>query len=147
VRSFYQSYEWDRLRYRTLRAFGFKCMACGARKTELHVDHIKPVSRFPRLALDPSNLQVLCRSCNMGKSNRYCDDLRDVDAPKDKAESLKIKGTLAEAVLNSESEEKQAALMKAMREVQGAMDRGDIPRALEIGARALVDDRFGEESA
>jgi 5-methylcytosine-specific restriction endonuclease McrA len=38
------------------------------------VDHIKPRSRFPELALDPENVQVLCDSCNRGKS---CDDYTD----------------------------------------------------------------------
>jgi 5-methylcytosine-specific restriction endonuclease McrA len=33
----------------------------------LHVDHIKPRSKFPRLAIDINNLQVLCADCNLGK--------------------------------------------------------------------------------
>ncbi len=28
---------------------------------------MKPRSKYPELALDPENLQVLCRACNMGK--------------------------------------------------------------------------------
>ena len=32
------------------------------------MDHIKPVSKFPKLRLAESNLQVLCEDCNMGKS-------------------------------------------------------------------------------
>lgn len=146
MRALYQTREWDRLRYRTLRAFGFKCMACGAKKTELHVDHIKPVSKFPSLALDASNLQVLCRSCNLGKSNFYSDDFRDTETKKDKAECLKIRETLAKAVLESPEQKKADALMQALKDVQNAMDAGDVPKALQIGARALVVDSLGESA-
>jgi 5-methylcytosine-specific restriction endonuclease McrA len=34
---------------------------------ELTVDHIKPRSKYPGLALVLSNLQVLCRRCNSSK--------------------------------------------------------------------------------
>jgi 5-methylcytosine-specific restriction endonuclease McrA len=36
----------------------------------MHVDHIKPRSRFPHLELSLDNLQVLCAACNVGKGNR-----------------------------------------------------------------------------
>ena len=53
-------------------------MVCGAsgKQTVLHVDHIKPRSKYPELALDPNNLQVLCKDCNLGKSNLYNTDWR-----------------------------------------------------------------------
>lgn len=35
----------------------------------MNVDHIRPRSRFPELALTESNLQVLCETCNHGKGN------------------------------------------------------------------------------
>ena len=70
----YGSDAWRKLRYETLKKYGFACMACGGKERELHVDHIKPVSRFPDLALEPSNLQVLCKDCNLGKSNTHLDD-------------------------------------------------------------------------
>jgi len=35
----------------------------------LHVDHIKPRSKYPELSLTFSNLQILCEDCNFGKSN------------------------------------------------------------------------------
>lgn len=75
-KNFFESREWRELRYFTIRHYGFKCMACRASNTELHVDHIKPRSRFPSLALEFDNLQVLCKDCNLGKSNKYSDDLR-----------------------------------------------------------------------
>jgi 5-methylcytosine-specific restriction endonuclease McrA len=67
---FYQSDEWRDVRYRALVKHGGACQCCGARPTRghpLHVDHIKPRSKFPHLALDVENLQVLCEDCNLGK--------------------------------------------------------------------------------
>lgn len=69
---FYRSPEWLQLRYWALREYGGKCQCCGSRPSSsyhLHVDHIKPRSRYPWLALEPDNLQVLCSECNLGKSN------------------------------------------------------------------------------
>jgi hypothetical protein len=74
---FYSSRAWLDLRYRALRDMGRQCMLCGATEGEMHVDHIKPRSKFPDLALDYSNLQILCRECNFGKSNIHRDDFRD----------------------------------------------------------------------
>jgi hypothetical protein len=67
---FYDSEEWMRLRYQALKAHKGRCECCGAQPgpgNPLHVDHIKPRSRYPRLALDITNLQVLCKKCNLGK--------------------------------------------------------------------------------
>jgi len=61
---------WPKLRHDALRKARGRCAACGAsvdKGVKLHVDHIKPVSKFPDLALDPTNLQVLCQTCNLGK--------------------------------------------------------------------------------
>lgn len=74
---------WQRLRYEALKKSDGKCVLCGHGRREgvvLHVDHIKPVSKFPQFACDPNNLQVLCRSCNMGKSNRDSIDWRQDQA-------------------------------------------------------------------
>ena len=71
-RSFYRSREWKAIRYQALAAAGGRCACCGTTASSgavLHVDHIKPRSKFPELALDITNLQVLCASCNQGKSN------------------------------------------------------------------------------
>jgi len=73
---FYDSPEWLRLRYATLLRYGRSCMLCFTSGGEVHVDHIKPRSKFPDLELDPENLQVLCRACNLGKSNRDDTDFR-----------------------------------------------------------------------
>lgn len=63
---FFFTREWNELRYRALVRSGGRCECCGAGKT-LHVDHIKPRSKYPELALELANLQVLCGNCNLGK--------------------------------------------------------------------------------
>ena len=76
---FYQSQAWLDLRYQALNKQGHRCLKCGATKADgavLQVDHVKPRSKYPHLELELDNLQVLCRKCNMGKSNKYEDDYR-----------------------------------------------------------------------
>ena len=78
-RSFYKSPEWLSLRYKVLKQYGSKCQCCGidsSRGAVLHVDHIKPRSKYPHLQLEISNLQILCESCNLGKSNKDETDWR-----------------------------------------------------------------------
>jgi hypothetical protein len=78
--TFYKSPEWRAVRYSALRASNGRCVLCGAPAAvgaPLHVDHIKPRSLFPDLALDPTNLQVLCEDCNLGKSNTDSIDWRE----------------------------------------------------------------------
>lgn len=66
---FFNSQSWKRVRYEALRRSSARCQCCGVpgSQTQLHVDHIKPRSLFPQLALELSNLQVLCGDCNFGK--------------------------------------------------------------------------------
>jgi len=69
---FYSSKAWKTLRYQALKNNGGSCECCGARASDgvsLHVDHIKPRSRYPGLELDLSNMQILCQDCNIGKDN------------------------------------------------------------------------------
>lgn len=76
---FYQSRQWLDLRYQALKKNLGMCQCCGARgepSNPLQVDHIFPRSKFPRMELQLSNLQVLCKTCNMGKSNRDLTDWR-----------------------------------------------------------------------
>lgn len=74
--SFYFSREWKSLRYTAIKKYGRKCMACFRTGVSLHVDHIKPRSKYPDLALVFSNLQVLCEDCNLGKGNKDSIDWR-----------------------------------------------------------------------
>lgn len=76
---FYESREWLDLRYRILQKSSGSCKLCGCRATPenpIQVDHIKPRSKHPHLALVESNLQVLCKGCNQGKSNKDATDWR-----------------------------------------------------------------------
>lgn len=80
---FLDSYEWRALRMKVLAHYGSVCMCCGASPSNsgevMNVDHIKPRRLRPDLALDFDNLQVLCGSCNHGKSNWDQTDWRPVD--------------------------------------------------------------------
>jgi 5-methylcytosine-specific restriction endonuclease McrA len=61
-----------RIRYEILKKQNHQCQSCGATikdGVKLEVDHIIPVSRGG--TNDPNNLQVLCKTCNIGKSNKY----------------------------------------------------------------------------
>lgn len=76
---FYESREWLDLRYRVLKKHNGCCKLCGCRATPdnpIQVDHIKPRSKHPELELAESNMQVLCKACNMGKSNKDKTDWR-----------------------------------------------------------------------
>lgn len=70
--NFLKSAEWRRLRYKVLVDRGARCECCGASANSgatINVDHIKPRKLFPELALEESNLQILCGACNQGKGN------------------------------------------------------------------------------
>lgn len=77
--NFYDSRAWLELRYQRLKISGGHCVACGVRATEenpIHVDHIKPRSTHQHLELSLDNTQVMCRKCNLGKSNKDETDWR-----------------------------------------------------------------------
>lgn len=72
---FYRSQAWKELRYKKLKETRY-CECCGkttkdvlegGERVKLTVDHIKPRSTHPELALKYGNLQVLCQNCNTGK--------------------------------------------------------------------------------
>jgi HNH endonuclease len=79
---FYRSHRWRRARIDALegnreRYGALTCECCLTHATEQwHVDHIRPRSSHPVLALEPMNLQVLCAACNLGKGIRYATDWR-----------------------------------------------------------------------
>jgi len=78
---FYNSREWRAVRFQALKQSDGCCELCGESKRShgivLHVDHIKPRSKRPDLALALSNLQILCAACNLGKSNTDDTDWRE----------------------------------------------------------------------
>ena len=79
---FLQTPEWRRIRYDALRANDGRCELCGRNKHQLpedeylNVDHIQSRKARPDLALEITNLAVLCSADNAGKGNRYADDWR-----------------------------------------------------------------------
>ena len=84
--AFLESYEWRRMRMEVIKERGARCECCGATpadgRTVINVDHIQPRRLRPDLALDKSNLQVLCHDCNHGKGNWDQTDWRtEVSAP------------------------------------------------------------------
>jgi hypothetical protein len=80
--TFYRSQRWRRARIDALEdnrgRYGIlTCECCLTSATsQWHVDHIRPRSSHPELALEPANLQVLCADCNLGKGMRYATDWR-----------------------------------------------------------------------
>jgi 5-methylcytosine-specific restriction endonuclease McrA len=77
---FYQSLAWRELRYKVLMKSKGCCEACRRTARDhgvaLHVDHIMPRSQFPDVALEETNLQVLCDDCNIGKGTGDTTDWR-----------------------------------------------------------------------
>lgn len=73
---FYRTKAWIELRYKVLVKYGRVCQCCGQIGGQIHVDHIKPRSKYPELELEINNLQVLCERCNIGKSNKDVTDWR-----------------------------------------------------------------------
>lgn len=71
----YSSQKWRKLRYKILSESKRECSLCKS-KDELHIDHIKPLSKYPHLGFELSNLQILCKQCNFGKSNLDDKDFR-----------------------------------------------------------------------
>lgn len=79
LKDFYSSRAWKILRYQAFERYGNRCACCGATPSDglvMHVDHIKPRSKHPELALDIENLQILCEDCNVGKINQWDTDWR-----------------------------------------------------------------------
>ena len=68
--NFYLSNAWAELRLQVLRHYGRQCMACGKTTGQMHVDHVKPRSKFPHLELEFDNMQVLCAEHNKAKRSR-----------------------------------------------------------------------------
>jgi len=85
---FLNSYQWRSARMLALKTHGARCQCCGATKEDgiiINVDHIKPRKTHPELALEQTNLQILCGPCNHGKGNWDATDWR---IPEDKDERI-----------------------------------------------------------
>jgi len=55
--------QWRERRRLVLERDNYECTKCGC-DLDLHVHHIKPVSRFPELVNELSNLLTLCAHCH-----------------------------------------------------------------------------------
>jgi 5-methylcytosine-specific restriction endonuclease McrA len=69
LREFYDSREWRLLRaaHLELHPECEDCLAAGRREAASQVDHIQALRIRPDLALEPSNLRSLCRSCHSSR--------------------------------------------------------------------------------
>lgn len=70
--AFLSTFQWRKVRMEALKKYGPRCQCCGATPATgavMNVDHIKPRKKWPGLALDVNNLQILCHDCNHGKGN------------------------------------------------------------------------------
>jgi 5-methylcytosine-specific restriction endonuclease McrA len=125
---FYETKEWRSLRYRALKLHGARCQCCGRSPpgVVLHVDHIKPRSKYPELELELSNLQILCEDCNLGKSNRDDTDWRSWKPNAIQAATLELRK--AEKRLSEElSEENYARLQEARMRLNEAIGCPALP--------------------
>ncbi|MFS0819662.1 HNH endonuclease [Lysinibacillus sp. 1P01SD] len=78
---FYKSKEWRTLRAQILKEQNYECQECKQqglvtlsdpdKHKSLDVDHILEISTHPELALEPSNLRVLCIPHHNAKHGRY----------------------------------------------------------------------------
>ena len=65
-----RAYNWLKYeRLRLLERVHHTCQDCGTQHTRLHCHHIKPVLERPDLAMDESNIVVLCPSCHKHRHN------------------------------------------------------------------------------
>jgi 5-methylcytosine-specific restriction endonuclease McrA len=80
IERFYRSRQWKRLRYRHIKDKRQRCQCCGRTPERdgvpVVVDHRWPVRFHWDLRLDPSNLQLLCDECNVGKGSDDTTDWR-----------------------------------------------------------------------
>jgi 5-methylcytosine-specific restriction endonuclease McrA len=64
---FYWSSAWRELRLRVLKRDGYRCTVCDSPLVgpgQARIDHIKPRSTYPRLAMEIGNLRSLCIDCD-----------------------------------------------------------------------------------
>ena len=150
---FYERREWKELRFKVLHKYGYRCMACGVSKSDgaiIQVDHIKCIYTYPELALTESNLQVLCRPCNLGKSNKIEVDLR----PRQE-EQLGFVGKRVKRIARHSKERRKVAaaarlseyIKKKLREAERAGDRVEEMRLCSAYLNRMKQMRLEVETA
>lgn len=61
--------KWKRQQYKLQAG---RCVSC-QKQISLngsHIDHIKPLCRYPGLAIASDNLRILCADCNLSKGSK-----------------------------------------------------------------------------
>ena len=66
------THEWQRIRQEVFRRDNYTCQYCGACDTDLHCDHVFPVSKGGGNGLD--NLITACARCNLSKSSKTIEE-------------------------------------------------------------------------
>lgn len=77
-KKFYNSAAWEKKRKEVLERSNYECEWCKAEgkvttkeRMTLEVDHIKELSEYPELALEDSNLRVLCKYHHNQRHKRF----------------------------------------------------------------------------
>ena len=63
--------KWKQQQYD--RLIDRKCPGCSQQLPSIEhfqIDHIKPINRYPDLAVDPKNLRLLCSPCNLRRTSQ-----------------------------------------------------------------------------
>ena len=63
-----KSPEYVKVMRETKKRDDYRCFWCGERGGKLHSDHILPFIDYPRLRLEPNNIQTLCVPCHKIKT-------------------------------------------------------------------------------
>ena len=63
--------NWDKTKKRVLKRDNYQCQQCGETEGEMHLDHIVP--RRLGGSEDDSNMQILCKRCNLSKGGSFFD--------------------------------------------------------------------------
>lgn len=61
---FYYQDGWFNLRAKVLKRDNYTCTYCGTKDKILHVHHIKPRTKYPKLEYKAYNCEVLCEDCH-----------------------------------------------------------------------------------
>lgn len=68
--------RWSLLKKHLYKIYPYKCMKCRKSNCEMHADHVLPKSKHSSHTYKLDNLQVLCKECNLEKSNKSKADYR-----------------------------------------------------------------------
>lgn len=58
------SWKYRLWRNKVLKRDNYTCQLCNSRDKKIHVDHIKPFSKYPELRMDFNNVRTLCVECH-----------------------------------------------------------------------------------